>query len=101
MNKMLIIPITFVVATLSFVPDAMSLGKNHHYQNDEQRERTPKLLTKRAAKHLDLSEQQQSQIKDVYEQMRVATADDRDQMHRFKKQWKQLAQADTLDESAL
>jgi periplasmic protein CpxP/Spy len=101
MNNKLILPITILVASMALVPNSMALGKNHDKQHKEQHERTPKLLTKKAAKHLDLSDQQQLQIKDVYAQMKSSMAGEREQMKALKKQWKTLASADVLDETTL
>ena len=102
MKTKLLLPLTafLALASVTISEPAHAIGKHQGYDIEKQ-ERTPMILTDRAVNKLGLSEEQQEKIQALYDEAKVTTAKDREQLDSLKKQWKTLAREDVLNTQEL
>ena len=102
MNTKLLLSLSAVVAlaAVSATQPAHAEGK-HKERKAHMEKRGPMLLSERVAEKLDLTEAQQSQIKQIFEQAKSETKADKESLKSLKKQWRTLSKADVLDEQSL
>ena len=92
-----------IIAAASFSTDAFA-GKDRKdgpRKGGKQRGELHMLLKERVANKLDLTDDQQTQIKTVLENTKAARSSEFAQLKDLKEQWKALAKQDVLDETAL
>ncbi|MDB2374645.1 Spy/CpxP family protein refolding chaperone [Psychrosphaera haliotis] len=102
MNTKLLLSLSAVVAlvAVSATQPAHAEGK-HKERKAHMEKRGPMLLSERVAEKLDLTEAQQNQIKQIFEQAKSETKADKESLKSLKKQWRTLSKADALDEQSL
>ncbi|MDA8621749.1 hypothetical protein N9L48_03790 [Psychrosphaera sp.] len=102
MNTKLLLSLSAAVALVAVsVAQPAHAGEKNHERKAQMEKRGPILLSEKAAKKLGLTDAQQSQIKQLFEQAKSETEADKESLKSLKKQWRQLSKADVLDEQSL
>lgn len=102
MNTKLLLSLSAAVALLavSATQPVHAEGK-HKERKAHMEKRGPMLLSERVAEKLNLTEAQQNQIKQIFEQAKSEAKADKESLKSLKKQWRTLSKEDALDEQSL